>query len=566
MGKIEKILEGKSINQKLKLLVKILIGSMIIMGVISVICAFEMNLQTSNLSNNWMKSNNIISELDYLTSEYRLKQYQHVVTTKEENLTSIEKELNVIKNDIETYTNDYELTISSDEDRKTFEKARSAWQQYLSDTNEVLTLSRQNKIEEAEEIMLGKGYEEFVTFQDNFDTLLQFNMKGAEKASNYANIMFYITIIVLILFIIIATLIGLKFSNNIILGITKPIDEIMNVMEEVSNGNLSVELNYKSDDELGYLAHSVRKTVRNLDAYIDEISETLADIAKGDLTKDFHKITDFKGDFSTIKESFVYILSEFNKILSKIQKASEQVDSGSDEIASAANDLASGTGEQASAVEELTATITTVNDMAGQAAKAAETAYFEAEKAVEEAGTERLQMQNLQNEMMRIKEISIEIEAIATSIEDIASQTSLLALNASIEAARAGDAGRGFAVVADQIGKLATDSAQAVVNAKQLIGKTVEEIEKGNQITITTAEGFDRIIKSLDEFAFTAKGVSETSTTQAQALSQVEEGIEQISTVTQANAAASQECSAISEELAARATELESLVSRFKLY
>ena len=168
--------------------------------------------------------------------------------------------------------------------------------------------------------------------------------------------------------------------------------------------------------------------------------------------------------------------------------------------------------------------------------------------------------------MTRIKEISHQIEAIATSIEEIASQTSLLALNASIEAARAGDAGRGFAVVADQISKLATDSAQAVVNAKTLIGKTVEEVDKGNAVTITAVEGFDRIIDSLDIFAQTAKESSETSISQAKSLAQVEEGIEQISLVTQQNAAASEECSAVSEELAARATELDSLVTRFTLF
>ena len=141
-----------------------------------------------------------------------------------------------------------------------------------------------------------------------------------------------------------------------------------------------------------------------------------------------------------------------------------------------------------------------------------------------------------------------------------------MALNASIEAARAGDAGRGFAVVADQIGKLAADSAQAAVNTRDLIGKTVEEIDKGNTITEKTAVGFERIIKELEMFAGAAKANSEVSKAQSQALVQVEDGIEQISLVTQQNAAGSQECSAISQELAARAAELDNLVGKFKLH
>ena len=166
----------------------------------------------------------------------------------------------------------------------------------------------------------------------------------------------------------------------------------------------------------------------------------------------------------------------------------------------------------------------------------------------------------------RIKEISGEIEKIITTIEEIASQTSLLSLNASIEAARAGEAGRGFAVVADQIGKLATDSAQAVVSTKELIEKTIEEINKGNKITEQTVTGFERIIQNLEAFAEAAKVNRDSALDQSERLNQVTEGVEQISQVTQQNAASSEECSAIGEELAASANELDNLVKVFKLH
>ena len=113
---------------------------------------------------------------------------------------------------------------------------------------------------------------------------------------------------------------------------------------------------------------------------------------------------------------------------------------------------------------------------------------------------------------------------------------------------------------------MATDSAQAVVDAKELIGKTVEAIDKGSNMTERTAQGFEKIIGELDSFAQMAQGVSDTATAQAQALEQIEEGIEQISTVTQQNAAASEECSAISEELAARASEMMSQIQKFTLH
>lgn len=377
-----------------------------------------------------------------------------------------------------------------------------------------------------------------------------------------------VLIIIGIVLLLVITVIAVKLALKVTIAIVTPVDEITEAAKKMRIGDLSIaeHITYESEDELGVLSQTMRETIYTLDGYVKEISETLVGIAHGDFTKDFNEITDFLGDFKSIKESLVYILKEFNNTLTKIKEASKQVDAGSDDIASAANDLASGTGEQASAVEELTATINTVSGMAENAAKEATTAYNNMLESVEEAEAERSQMQELQAEMGRIKEISNEIEAIITTIEEIASQTSLLSLNASIEAARAGDAGRGFAVVADQIGKLATDSAQAAVNTRELIGKTIEEIDKGNKVTETTVVGFERIIKELAAFADAAKANSEVSTAQAQALSQVEDGIEQISTVTQQNAVASEECSAISEELAARASELENLTDHFILF
>ena len=377
-----------------------------------------------------------------------------------------------------------------------------------------------------------------------------------------------------VLFIVGIILIGLLFAGSVwstktLTAVLKePIEQIANAAQLMYQGDMSAGelITYRSDDELGDMAHSLRGTMKNLDAYVQEISVTLREIAKGDLTKDSNEITDFLGDFASIKESFVYILKHFNTTLTKIQDASAHVETGSTDISKAASDLATGTTEQASAVEELTATVETVADIAQKSAQTTQKAYDNVMAAVNKAEGERQKMDNLIEAMKNIDDISKQIEVMATSIENIASQTSLLALNASIEAARAGDAGRGFAVVAEHIGQLATDSSKSAVNTRELIAKTMEEIGKGSQITESVAEAFKNTIDEMQKFADIAKTTNESAKNQAEALSQIEGGIEQISSVTQNTAAASEESSAISDELSQRAEELDHLVQNFKLY
>lgn len=373
-----------------------------------------------------------------------------------------------------------------------------------------------------------------------------------------------IGVFLLISCMITALFITVKMTNSIVI----PVNEIREASELLFQGDMSAGrlITYDSKDEIGVVAASLKGAMANLDTYIREISNELKEIANGNLTKNSSEITDFLGDFASIKESLVYILKRFNSTLAEIQATSDQVDSSSSEIAGASQSLSEGTTEQASAIQELTTTVETVAALAEESARKTQEAYDNVKKSTDKAELEMKKMDELTEEMHKITEISREIENIITAIEDIASQTNLLSLNASIEAARAGEAGRGFAVVADQIGKLASDSAQSAVNTRELIIKTMEEIDKGNAITASTSMAFEKVINDMKEYAVIAQDTNETAKSQASALEQVSMGIDQISAVVQSTAASSEESATISDLLSQKASQLDMLVKRFKLY
>lgn len=450
-------------------------------------------------------------------------------------------------------------------DKKKVAELKDAIEELKKQRVALMELAQQNKNDEALALFNSDYNDATEKLQDILVDIGK--VASAEAKSQYTSAR--VTGIVSIILMILIGTGAVAFSTVIRTTITgimlKPIQELEGAAEKLKAGQLDVEINYESPDELGKLAGNFRQAFKTLEVIVQDTSYLLGEMAEGNFNVSSNNAQIYIGNFRQQYESISKLKHELSDTLTQINEASEQVASGSGQLAGGAQALAEGATDQAGAVEELTATVESVSGIAESSAESASGAYQMVRTAVEQADQSREELQALTNAMERISSTSQEIQNIIGSIEEIASQTNLLSLNASIEAARAGEAGKGFAVVADQIGKLAGDSAQAAVNTRDLIEKSLQEIENGNQITEKTVAALNKILESMNDFANAAKGASESSTEQADMLKQIEQGIEQISSVVQSNSAAAEETSATSQELSAQSEGLKNLVGRFKL-
>lgn len=450
-------------------------------------------------------------------------------------------------------------------DKKKVAELKDAIEELKKQRAAVVELAKRNKNDEALALFNSDYNDATEKLQDILVDIGK--VASAEAKSQYTSAR--VTGIVSIILMILIGTGAVAFSTVIRTTITgimlKPIQELESAAEKLKAGQLDVEINYESPDELGKLAGNFRQACKTLEVIVQDTSYLLGEMAEGNFNVSSNNPQIYIGNFRQQYESMSKLKHELSDTMTQINEASEQVASGSGQLAGGAQALAEGATDQAGAVEELTATVESVSGIAESSAESASGAYQMVRTAVEQADQSREELQALTNAMERISSTSQEIQNIIGSIEEIASQTNLLSLNASIEAARAGEAGKGFAVVADQIGKLAGDSAQAAVNTRDLIEKSLQEIENGNQITEKTVAALNKILESMNDFANAVKGASESSTEQANMLKQIEQGIEQISSVVQSNSAAAEETSATSQELSAQSEGLKNLVGRFKL-
>jgi len=374
-------------------------------------------------------------------------------------------------------------------------------------------------------------------------------------------------LIIRILLIYIFAILLLSSIMFAIIGvITKPIKKITEITNKLADGELDVDIDIKSNDEIGALSKSISSLTERLKSYIvyiDESVSVLDEFAEGNLVMNLKN--DYAGEFAKLEDALIHVSDTLKNTIGKIKYSSESINSNAEQVSTGAQTLSQGTTQQASAIEELSAEINEIYEAIVGNAENAENAGKIALESSEEVDKGNVKMSEMLLAMDEISKSSHEIGKIIKVIDDIAFQTNILALNAAVEAARAGSAGKGFAVVADEVRNLAGKSAEAAKQTTALIENSIAAISNGTALAAETGKSLTGIVSKTKQTSELISEIVDASTQQTVSVNQIKSGIEQISSVVQENAATAEASAANSEELSGQSQILNDLVGGFKV-
>ncbi|MBA4094673.1 MAG: methyl-accepting chemotaxis protein, partial [Candidatus Accumulibacter sp.] len=480
----------------------------------------KVNGTSTEIEVNWLPSTRVAGDLNTATSDFRVAELQHVLSTDEAEMGRYEKELGELAAQLDKLGATYAKLVSTPEEQAVFDSFKGSWSEYLTQHKQVLALSRANRNDEAKVLVRGQAQKEFTDASADLSRLSDLNQAGGAASSRRGDALYAESRIAIIVVALGALALGVALALFI-----------------------------------------ARSLVRQLGGEPAQAAAIAARIADGDLRV---AVPLRQGDTSSMMHAIGQMRDSLAALVGEVRSGTATIAIASTELASGNLDLSSRTEEQASALEETASSMEELTSTVKQSADNARQANALALSASEVAGKGGAVVAEVVDTMNAINASSNQISEIIGVIDGIAFQTNILALNAAVEAARAGEQGRGFAVVASEVRTLAQRSAAAAKEIKCLIGNSVEKVEAGGKLVAQAGTTMGEIVESVRRVTDMMAEIMAAAQEQTAGIEQINEAISTMDQVTQQNAALVEEAAAASQSMREQAAGLERAVSVFQ--
>ncbi|MBY6836578.1 methyl-accepting chemotaxis protein [Clostridium botulinum] len=449
----------KTIKSKLIFLVTMFVITIVFMGIYSTKTLSSVNKQSTIITQEFIPAMICSEELNVMTSDFRLLEYDHIISNTSEAMQEKENEMEENKKEIQKSLDFYATTIRAEEDKELFKTVKDEWNKYLELNKQVIDLSRELKTEEVMNIMNKESKEAFDKASSSLIKLANLNKKMTEEASLAGDKLSSGSIRINIIIISVLGVLSVVFGIMIINTIIKPLNMLKVELDSLAErgGDLTQEIEINSEDEIKDLSVSLNKFIQNLRNIIKQVNESSNSIE--DVTE-------------LIKDN----VTKLNSDIEEVSATTEELAANMEETAASSEEMLATSQE----IEEVVKSISQKSQegaiKAGEISNRAEDTKINIQDS-EMKSTELFKSTKIElEEAIQESKVVEEINVLSESIMQITSQTNLLALNAAIEAARAGEAGKGFSVVAEEIRKLAEQSKDTVIEIQNITGKVTSAV------------------------------------------------------------------------------------------